>query len=98
MPVKIEHYREMGEFEYGAVVQMTPMIRRVICKTRPRLSKGTGTYIVGTGRVAVIDPGPPCRHTWMMSWPRSVRTRLCPIFSSPTPTVTTRLSPLASKH
>jgi len=60
MPVKIEHYREMGEFEYGAVVQMTPMIRRVICKNpTPFTYKGTGTYIVGTGRVAIIDPGPP---------------------------------------
>ncbi len=60
MPVKIEHYREMGEFEYGAVVQMTPMIRRVVCKNpTPFTYKGTGTYIVGKGRVAVIDPGPP---------------------------------------
>lgn len=60
MPVKIEHYREMGEFEYGAVVQMTPMIRRVICQNpTPFTYKGTGTYIVGRGRVAVIDPGPP---------------------------------------
>jgi glyoxylase-like metal-dependent hydrolase (beta-lactamase superfamily II) len=60
MPVQIEHYREMGEFEYGAVVQMTPMIRRVICKNpTPFTYKGTGTYIVGRGRVAVIDPGPP---------------------------------------
>ncbi len=60
MPVKIEHYREMGEFEYGDVVQMTPLIRRVICKNpTPFTYKGTGTYIVGRGRVAVIDPGPP---------------------------------------
>jgi glyoxylase-like metal-dependent hydrolase (beta-lactamase superfamily II) len=60
MPVKIEHYREMGEFAYGAVVHMTPMIRRVICQNpTPFTYKGTGTYIVGTGRVAVIDPGPP---------------------------------------
>ncbi|ETX06630.1 MBL fold metallo-hydrolase [Candidatus Entotheonella palauensis] len=60
MPVKIEHYREMGEFEYGAVVQITPMIRRVVCKNpTPFTYKGTGTYIVGKGRVAVIDPGPP---------------------------------------
>lgn len=60
MPVKIEHYREMGEFEYGDVVQMTPLIRRVVCKNpTPFTYKGTGTYIVGTGNVAVIDPGPP---------------------------------------
>ncbi len=60
MPVKIEHYREMGEFEYGGVAQMTPLIRRVICKNpTPFTYKGTGTYIIGTGKVAVIDPGPP---------------------------------------
>lgn len=60
MPIKIEHYREMGDFEYGDVVQMTPMIRRVVCKNpTPFTYKGTGTYIIGKGRVAVIDPGPP---------------------------------------
>jgi glyoxylase-like metal-dependent hydrolase (beta-lactamase superfamily II) len=60
MPVQIEHYRDMGEFEYGVVAQMTPLIRRVICKNpTPFTYKGTGTYIVGTGKVAIIDPGPP---------------------------------------
>lgn len=60
MAVKIEHYRDMGEFTYGAVAQMTPLIRRVICKNpTPFTFKGTGTYIVGRGQVAVIDPGPP---------------------------------------
>lgn len=60
MPVKIEHYRDMGAFEYGTVMQVTPMIRRVVCKNpTPFTYKGTGTYIVGRGRVAVIDPGPP---------------------------------------
>ena len=59
MPAKIQHYREMSEFAYGVVDQMTPLIRRVICKNpMPFTYKGTGTYIVGTGKVAVIDPGP----------------------------------------
>ena len=58
--MQIEHYREMGDFDYGAVMQMTPLIRRVICRNpTPFTYRGTGTYIVGTGRVAVIDPGPP---------------------------------------
>ena len=58
--MQIEHYREMGHFDYGAVMQMTPLIRRVICRNpTPFTYRGTGTYIVGTGRVAVIDPGPP---------------------------------------
>ena len=60
MAVQIEHYRDMGAFDYGAVMQMTPLIRRVVCRNpTPFTYKGTGTYIVGTGRVAVIDPGPP---------------------------------------
>jgi glyoxylase-like metal-dependent hydrolase (beta-lactamase superfamily II) len=59
MPVKIEHYRDMGAFAYGVVDQVTPLIRRVVCKNpTPFTYKGTGTYIVGTGKVAVIDPGP----------------------------------------
>lgn len=59
MAVQIEHYRDMGEFDYGVVTQVTPLIRRVVCKNpTPFTYKGTGTYIVGKGRVAVIDPGP----------------------------------------
>ncbi len=60
MPVQIEHYRDMGEFDYGEVIQVSPLIRRVVCKNpTPFTYKGTGTYIVGKGKVAVIDPGPP---------------------------------------
>ena len=60
MAVQIEHYRDMGAFDYGAVMRMTPLIRRVVCRNpTPFTYKGTGTYVVGTGRVAVIDPGPP---------------------------------------
>ena len=56
----IQHYQDLGEFEYGATDQVTPMIRRVICKNpTPFTFKGTGTYLVGRGEVAVIDPGPP---------------------------------------
>lgn len=59
MPVQIKHYRDMGEFGYGTVTQLTPLIRRVVCKNpTPFTYKGTGTYLVGTGKVAVIDPGP----------------------------------------
>lgn len=43
----------------GEVVQLTPNLRRV---TSPNPSmftfKGTNTYIVGRGNVAVVDPGP----------------------------------------
>ena len=47
------------EFEYGVVDQVSPMIRRVIARNpTPFTFHGTGTYIVGQGEVAVIDPGP----------------------------------------
>ncbi len=58
MPVKIPFRRELS-FEYGEVVQLTPGIRRVIAKNpSPFTLYGTGTYIIGRGQVAVVDPGP----------------------------------------
>lgn len=47
------------EFEYGRADQVSPLIRRVIADNPgPFTFTGTGTYIVGRGEVAVIDPGP----------------------------------------
>jgi glyoxylase-like metal-dependent hydrolase (beta-lactamase superfamily II) len=47
------------EFEYGRVDRVSPLIRRVVANNPgPFTFKGTGTYIVGRGNVAVIDPGP----------------------------------------
>ncbi|MDX5330396.1 MAG: MBL fold metallo-hydrolase, partial [Caulobacteraceae bacterium] len=47
------------EFEYGRCDQVSPLIRRVIARNPgPFTFVGTGTYIVGRGEVAVIDPGP----------------------------------------
>ena len=44
---------------YGEAVQISPLIRRVIAHNPSRFTyHGTGTYIVGHGDVAVIDPGP----------------------------------------
>lgn len=46
-------------FEYGKPDQVSPLIRRVICNNPGAFTfTGTGTYIVGRGDVAVIDPGP----------------------------------------
>jgi glyoxylase-like metal-dependent hydrolase (beta-lactamase superfamily II) len=46
-------------FRYGEADQVSPLIRRVICSNPgPFTFTGTGTYIVGRGEVAVIDPGP----------------------------------------
>lgn len=54
----IPYVRQL-DFEYGRVDQVSPLIRRVICNNPgPFTFLGTGTYIVGRGEVAVIDPGP----------------------------------------
>ena len=47
------------EFEYGRADAVSPLIRRVIANNPgPFTFTGTGTYIIGKGEVAVIDPGP----------------------------------------
>lgn len=56
MPLRLE--REI-EFEYGIAQQLSPLVRRVIARNPgPFTYTGTGTYILGRGEVAVIDPGP----------------------------------------
>jgi glyoxylase-like metal-dependent hydrolase (beta-lactamase superfamily II) len=43
----------------GRPEQLSPLIRRVLCDNPgPFTFKGTVTYIIGTGRVAIVDPGP----------------------------------------
>ena len=47
------------EFAYGRCDAVAPQIRRVVAENPgPFTFTGTGTYIVGEGTVAVIDPGP----------------------------------------
>jgi glyoxylase-like metal-dependent hydrolase (beta-lactamase superfamily II) len=44
---------------YGRAVELSPMVRRIVADNPGRFTyTGTGTYIVGRGQVAVIDPGP----------------------------------------
>ena len=44
---------------YAQAVEISPLIRRVLARNpNPFTFHGTGTYIVGRGQVAVIDPGP----------------------------------------
>ena len=54
----IPYVRDIS-FDYGAADQVSPLIRRVIANNPgPFTFTGTGTYIVGSREVAVIDPGP----------------------------------------
>ena len=44
-------------FEYGVVQAVAPGIRRVVARNPSAFTfQGTGTYVVGEGSVAVIDP------------------------------------------
>ncbi len=58
MPVDIPFLREFS-FEYGRLEPVAPGIRRIVARNpSPFTFKGTGTYVIGEGEVAVIDPGP----------------------------------------
>lgn len=49
----------MAAAPYARVEQVSPLVRRVLARNpSPFTYTGTGTYIVGHGTVAVIDPGP----------------------------------------
>lgn len=52
-------FETLDDVEYGAVEQVSPSIRRVIANNPSKFTyRGTGTYIIGSGDVVVIDPGP----------------------------------------
>ena len=56
---EIPFVEPLNGVRYGAVEQVSPLIRRIIANNPSKYSyRGTGTYIVGHGDVAVIDPGP----------------------------------------
>ncbi len=51
----------LTEFDprYGECVEVAPGIRRVVAGNASKFTAwGTGTYIVGRGEVAIVDPGP----------------------------------------
>jgi len=46
-------------YEYGDLQQQTPMVRRLVCSNSgPFTFAGTNSYVIGRGKVAVVDPGP----------------------------------------
>ena len=58
MPDDIPFRRDLT-FEYGRLERVAPGLRRVIARNPgPFTFHGTGTYVIGEGRVAVVDPGP----------------------------------------
>ncbi len=58
MAVTIPFVRAI-EFEYGVIQRVSPLIRRIVARNpSPFTFRGTGTYVIGRGEVAVVDPGP----------------------------------------
>ena len=58
MATEIPFLREFS-FEYGRLESIAPGLRRIVARNpSPFTFRGTGTYVVGSGEVAVIDPGP----------------------------------------
>src|SRR4051794_23348770 len=52
-------FRRDFAFEYGRLEELSPLIRRIVARNpSPFTFHGTGTYVVGRGKVAIIDPGP----------------------------------------
>jgi glyoxylase-like metal-dependent hydrolase (beta-lactamase superfamily II) len=58
MAVEIPFRRDFS-FEYGRLEPVAPGIRRIVARNPSAFTfKGTGSYVIGQGEVAVIDPGP----------------------------------------
>ena len=52
-------FNQKLEFEYNAVTQLSKLVQRVIAPNpSPFTFYGTGTYIIGENKLAIIDPGP----------------------------------------
>ena len=44
---------------YGDLVTVSPLLRRIVARNPSKYTfHGTGTYVIGHGSVAVVDPGP----------------------------------------
>lgn len=52
-------YRHADKPRYGRLETVSPLVRRIVARNAgPFTYHGTGTFVVGHGKVAVIDPGP----------------------------------------
>ena len=58
MAVQVPYNRDF-EVPYGVLQDVAPGIRRITANNPGAFTfRGTGTYVIGEGKVAVIDPGP----------------------------------------
>lgn len=52
-------YRHEAPVEYGIAKTVSPLLRRIVAHNPgPFTYYGTGTYVIGRGNVAIVDPGP----------------------------------------
>jgi glyoxylase-like metal-dependent hydrolase (beta-lactamase superfamily II) len=52
-------FRREAAVDYGRLETVAPGLRRIVARNpSPYTLHGTGTYVIGAGSVAVIDPGP----------------------------------------
>jgi glyoxylase-like metal-dependent hydrolase (beta-lactamase superfamily II) len=59
VPTPIPYVTRNPDVPYGEAERLSPLVRRVTARNPSRFTaEGTGTYLVGTGEVAVVDPGP----------------------------------------
>jgi len=44
---------------HGVLTDVSPLLRRIVCPNESKFTfRGTGTYVIGRGSVAIVDPGP----------------------------------------
>ena len=57
---RVKHMTDLNsEISYSEPVQLTPAVHRITANNSgPMTGPGTNCYIVGTQKIAVIDPGP----------------------------------------
>jgi hypothetical protein len=64
-------FNQTFDAAHGRAVEVSPLVRRVTCNNPgPFTFKGTNSYIVGRGNVAIIDPA---RKMKTISLPCSTR-------------------------
>ncbi|WP_237215532.1 MBL fold metallo-hydrolase [Falsiroseomonas oryziterrae] len=52
-------FRKDDSLPHGEAEQVAPLVRRILCANPgPFTFRGTNTYLIGRGEVAVLDPGP----------------------------------------
>ncbi len=52
-------FNRSDDVEYGVAEEVVPQVRRIVAPNpSPYTFRGTNTYLVGRGNVALIDPGP----------------------------------------